>query len=138
MANTRKSLDVANNVRVNNETREIVVNKAFLKRASIPSTPEYNALREIKKDNPSFKVVSAKRTGRSNGMKGLTFNYMENYISTHDDENGTVMKAFKEQMKKRADTTDNKGRKEHFDDTVEWFLEKYPSVKDYHQAKKSA
>ena len=32
MANTRKSLDVANNVRVNNETREIVVNKRTYRR----------------------------------------------------------------------------------------------------------
>lgn len=135
---SEKSLGVADNVRVNNETREIVVNKAFLKRASIPNTSEYKDLREIKLENPSYKVVPSKRSGRANGNKGLTFQYMKNYISTHDDENKTISKEFKVQMAKRADTTDNKGRKQHYDETVEWFFEKFPSVKTYHQAEKQS
>lgn len=85
------------NPTVRDTSRTIEVSKKFYTRASRFGSEEYKMLQEARRDNPGYKVVvAAPKTSKSSkpSFKGLTYEYMEKYISKHDDENNSIMEAY--------------------------------------------
>lgn len=85
-----------NNITVNAATRSIVLSKKFAVAAAKYGTEEYRMLQEVRRDYPGFKVVEVARKASKNARntyKGLTYEYMEAYISKHDKD-GTKMRQF--------------------------------------------
>lgn len=119
-------------IRINETKRTIEVTKAFYKEASKFGTREYRELQEVRRDYPNFKVVTNKTASKSNGFKGLTLEYMENYIKGHDTDN-EIMSEFNILCGK-----DQEGNKVEFAESAsygeikKWFLNKYPQIKEYH------
>ena len=120
-------------IRINDTKRTIEVTKAFYKEASKFGTREYRELQEVRSDYPNFKVVTNKTASKSNGFKGLTLEYMENYIEGHDTDN-EIMSEFNILCGK-----DHEGNKVEFAESAsygeikKWFLETYPQIKEYHK-----
>lgn len=120
-------------IRINDTKRTIEVTKAFYKEASKFGTREYRELQEVRRDYPNFKVVINKTANKSNGFKGLTLEYMENYIKDHDTDS-EIMSEFNILCGK-----DQKGNKVEFAEPAsygeikKWFLETYPQIKEYHK-----
>lgn len=75
-----------NAIRVNRTNRTIEVSKAFDKAASRFGTREYEALQKVRKDYPEFTVVVKAVRTKVDHFKGLTYDFMEKYIASHDDE----------------------------------------------------
>ena len=119
-------------IRINEAKRVIEVTKGFYKEASKFGTREYRELQEVRRDYPNFKVVTNKTASKSNGFKGLTLEYMENYIKGHDTDN-EIMSEFNILCGK-----DQEGKKVEFAESAsygeikKWFLNKYPQIKEYH------
>ena len=81
-------------MKINFETKSIEVSKAFANKASHFGTEQYEELRAVMRDLPDFTVmVKAAPKPRRSYMKGLTYEFMECFISMHD-EDGSIMQDF--------------------------------------------
>ena len=94
----------------------IEMSKSEAKKAGIPNSDEFNNLNMLRAAYPTFRIEIKKSKSRDT-MKGLTNNYMKQYIKDHDDD-GSIQKEFallREQMTPY-------GRMKV------WFLETFPEV----------
>ena len=112
----------------NYEKKIIEMTKNESKAAGKINTPEYETLKELRSENPGFRIVIKATKSRDN-MKGLDANYMEKYIKAHDDEEHTALKEF---YSLRG--LDENGKKIDFAPVApygtlkQWFLTYYPEV----------
>ena len=68
-------------------TKKIVMTKTEAKAAGKPNTAEYNALLDLMKNFPGFQIEITKSTAKKvDRFKGLDYDYMENYIKSHNSE----------------------------------------------------
>ena len=97
-AATTSNNTAAMNIKINRKMRTLEISKTFEKAASRFGSDEYNALKKAQMENPGYsvKVVSRKGTNSKQPYAGLTFEKMKNYISMHDDEEGTIMAEYYE------------------------------------------
>ena len=68
-------------------TKKIVMTKTEAKAAGKPNTEEYNTLLDLMKNFPGFQMEIVKSTVKKvDRFKGLDYDYMENYIKSHNSE----------------------------------------------------
>ncbi|MBQ8323786.1 MAG: hypothetical protein IJX82_01380 [Clostridia bacterium] len=115
-------------IKIDYSNRIIEITKTFSVKASKYGSDEYQALQNARTDNPGFRVVITKRkASASKAFKGLTFDYMEQYIQTHDDEKGSTMmeyyrrRGIKEKNPEALPSSESYGR------IKKWFFEQYES-----------
>ena len=114
----------------NYEKKIIEMTKSESKAAGKVGTTEYETLKELRSENPTFRIVIKASKSRDN-MKGLDTNYMERYIKAHDDEEHFILKEF---YSLRG--LDENGKKKQFAQAVpygilkQWFLTYFPEVAD--------
>ena len=131
---TRKDTIMANII-INNKARTIEINKTFAALASRFGTQEYKDLKEVRNDYPSFKVViTAKKTARPK-FKGLTYEYMEMYITKHDDENKSIMGEYKILRAQTEEAEEALAVSASYTEIKDWFFEKYPAVAQFHKTR---
>ena len=115
----------------NYEKNVIEMTAKEAKAAGKIGTQEFKDLQTLRSMNPTFAIVIVKpsRSKKKDNMKGLTFSYMEKYISAHDDEDGTIMSEFK-----MLRGLDEDGNESEIADAVSygelkmWFLSVYPEA----------
>ena len=76
------------NITVNEKARCIGLTKKDYAKACKFGTQEYIDLQEVRKAYPTFKVVGVTRKAPKTDkpiFKGLTYEYMEKYIKSHDN-----------------------------------------------------
>lgn len=115
------------NITINERNNTLEINKTFAKAAARFGSDEYRELKDARTDFPTFKVV-VKSTGRKSrsGFSGLTYNFMEKYINTHDNSESNL-KEYKSKREIGKSVVSAKAYKEIKD----WFLEKYPEVAQF-------
>ena len=119
-------------IKINDNNRTIEVTKKFSTAASRYGTREYEELQDVRRAYPKYKVVVRKASKKKDSFKGLTYDYMENYIKNHDDDEKTIMTQFYTLCGKDA-----KGTKIAMAETASygeikaWFLSQYSEFKDY-------
>ena len=112
----------------NYEKKIIEMTKTESKAAGKVGTTEYETLKELRSENPGFRIVIKATKSRDN-MKGLDTHYMERYIKAHDDAEQTILKEF---YSLRG--LDENGKKKDFAPVAsygtlkQWFLTYYPEV----------
>lgn len=114
------------NIKLNVRKHTIEITKAFEKKASNFNSPEYKDLIKARKENPDYRVVvvaGSKR--RDDTYKGLTYEYMEKYMSMKEDKEGLEMLS---QIRKQKDDELSFEKTQSFLKTRKWFLEKYPEL----------
>ena len=126
------------NPTVRDTSRTIEVSKKFYTRASRFGSEEYKMLQEARRDNPGYKVVvAAPKASKSSkpSFKGLTYEYMEKYILSHDDEKNSAMKEY---MSLRAMTDEAEeacAETCSYQEIKVWFLDKYPEIASFHETR---
>lgn len=110
-------------IKVNSTKREIVITKAFAKKAENYGSTEYNELKSAKNDNPTFKVV-IKKTARKDSLKGLNYDFMKQYIERHEGEDSSKMVEFRKMTVRDEDNLATLS----YGEVKKWFLEQYPTV----------
>ena len=114
----------------NYEKKIIEMTKSESKSAGKVGTTEYETLKELRSENPTFRIV-IKASKNQDNMKGLTVDYMKKYIEKHDDEDGTNMSIFNQLR-----GLDDVGKKIEFarvatyGELKMWFLDAYPEVEN--------
>ena len=118
------------NYTINHANGTITLTRDFANKAGILNSPEYKALRQLKRDFPNLEVVqrTAKVSPTKVTHKGLTLDHMEKYITTF--EPATDLTIFK---KVKSYNTDLKETKDgdiieivNYGKMKKWFLNKYP------------
>lgn len=115
-------------IRVDRNANAIIMTREFSKKAEDPYTEEYRLLQEVKRDNPNCVVRNhtIKKNPHKECYKGLTYDYMREYIRTHEAKaNVEGALAELEDMIFISKCHSNGFR---YPTIKKWFLEKYKDV----------
>ena len=120
-----------NTLKINHEERKIIMDRTFAKFAENTRSEEYAHLQQVRRDYPDYTVTirTIKRNSEKETYKGLTYEYMEDYILRHESEENAlaIIKEFNELR------TISKCHKQglRYPTIKRWFLEKYPEIVDF-------
>lgn len=118
-------------LKVEHSKRQLVMSREFAKYANDTMSEEYAHLQRVRQDYPLYQVVLRKITRNSSkeSYKGLTYEYMEDYILTH----GTP-----EERKKTYDEYNElrliaecHSKAYRYPTIKRWFLNKYPEIVEF-------
>ena len=107
-------------IRVDFISNSIIVTQAFLDAAAVVGTEEYNELRNVRKENPSMKIV--RRSVRGNKDSHKKYTYMRNFIKVMDSDNRVI---FEDTVDYFQDMYNGNSSKTYIA-VRDWFLENYP------------
>lgn len=113
-------------VKIDHDAQTIIMSSAFAKKQKFPNTAEFHELQALHNSYPTYKIVTRKikLNSQKEAFKGLTYAYMEEYITNHDNAE-TRLKEFNEL---RLLAQCHSIRYPHI---KKWFLEAYPEVAQF-------
>ena len=120
---------------------KIEMTKAEAKAAGKIGSDKYNELRQYMKEFPGFEIQIKAPAKRKVEFRGLTYEYMKNYIKKHGDEDGKIMAEFNDliaQDKEEGKEGFERAKAANYAQVKKWFLKKFPAIKQYkedHQKK---
>lgn len=127
-----------NNLTVNSKKHTIEMTKKFAKSASRVGSEEYNLLQATRKDYPNYSIVTkATATKKRETFKGLTFDYMEKYIKTHDDENNSIMAEYEMMRGTSEEAQEMLAESMSYHEIKDWFFKKYPAIAEFHKKREA-
>ena len=77
---------MTNSIVVNSKNRTIELTKKFEAAAKYFGTQEYEKLQTVRSHYPNYFVVVKAAAKKADHYKGLTFDYMEKYITAHNKD----------------------------------------------------
>lgn len=114
------------NIVVDFEKKVITVTNNFAKRAGVAGTPEYHTLVGVMRDFPDY-TLRVKRTPShhtSSLYNKLTYEYMEYYISTHDNAEDRMAEYKEMRLNLECHSM-------YYAHIKKWFLSVYPQIDDF-------
>ena len=114
--------------------KTIEMTKAEAKAAGKIGSEKFNELREYMNIYPTFTIDIKAPAKRKVEFRGLTYEYMKNYIKKNDDEDGKIMAEFNALI--ALDKKNKVEGAEHLEaagylDVKKWFLAKFPEIKNF-------
>ena len=127
-----------NILKVNHEEGIITMDRTFAKRAENTLSAEYTHLQSVRRDYPTYTVVrrQIKKNPNKECYKGLTYEYMENYITTHEEGENRVL-VLKEFAEMRL-ISECHSKAHRYPVIKNWFLNKYPEIANFGMAAPTA
>ena len=119
-------------IKVDYEKNIILMTRKFYDKAQDPRSSEYAELQQYKADNPTFRVVkhTIKRNPNKECYKGLTYEYMREYIKRNVDRTEVGKKL--DELEEKIFLS--KCHTIRYAAIKKWFLETYPEVVEYGMA----
>ena len=120
-----------NTIKVDHENRLLVMDRTFAKLSINVRHPEYAILQATRRDYPDYEVVTRqiKKNPKKETYAGLTYQYMEDYIITHEAEDDIkVVLAEYHELKLISRCHAQATR---YPTIKKWFLEKYPAITEF-------
>ncbi len=117
-----------NTLKVDFAKEQIIMDRTFAQKVTNTSSSEYAHLQQVRKDYPDFKVITRKikRNPDKETYKGLTYEYMEDYIVTHESKE-TVTEVLAEFHELKLISRCHSQSK-RYPVIKKWFLDKYPDI----------
>jgi len=120
-----------NTLRLDHHNRTIIMDRTFAKYAANTMSTEYAHLQAVRQDYPNYTVTQRqiKRKATKECYRGLTYEYMEDYIKTHGskEEVTTNLADYKElKLISQCHSTSRR-----YPTIKKWFLAKYPEVMEF-------
>lgn len=119
-------------IKVDYAGRKIILSSAFVKRAIIPNTDDYDALQAVRALHPGFTLVTRefKKNTKQDRHRGLTYDFMREYIASHEKDPEPVRAELEEMI------CNSKGHSlsRRYPTIKAWFLERYPSYAKFGMA----
>ena len=120
-----------NTLRIDRENKKIIMDRTFAKLSEDTRSEEYAHLQVVRRDYPDYEVITKKIKPNPNKetYKGLTYEYMTNYILTHETEENAlaVIKQFNEM--RIISNCHRQGLR--YPTIKRWFLNKYPEIEEF-------
>ena len=116
-------------IRINHAERKIILSSAFEKKASIPGTNEYLQLQTTRNDNLGYALVTRKFKANTaqEHYRGLTYDYMREYISTHEADAAPILAELEEMI--GISKAHSLGKR--YPTIKAWFLDRYPAFAQF-------
>ena len=113
-------------IRIDHLNKNILISAAFAKAAMNIQGEEYKTLVSVRALHQGYDVIKReiKKNPNKESYRGLTYEYIEHYILTHD-LNGDILKHY-EDLKERIAC--HSIRYAHI---KKWFLETFPEIDDF-------
>ena len=120
-----------NTVRLDHKDHRIVMDATFAKLSSNVRNAEYAILQSVRRDYPDYVVTTRqiKRNPSQEHYKGLTYDYMRDYINAHESEENAS--AVLQELEDMIDISKCHSQGKRYPTIKEWFLDKYPAVKKF-------
>ena len=120
-------------MKINNKNHTIEMTKKFAKAASHYGSKEYNDLQGARRDYPNYTVITKKAPAkRTDANKGLTYEFMEQYIQKHGVE-GKTISAYEDLRGMSADAREMGRRSASYAEVKTWFFEQFPEFAAFEQ-----
>lgn len=119
-----------NYMKLDHQNRKIVMDRTFASKAEFVGSEEYNLLQQCRRDYPSYIVTrkSINKKADQEHYRGLTYDYMRNYINKYDTENKEANLAILEEM---IDISKCHSTCKRYPVIKQWFLDTYEDVKKF-------
>ncbi|MGN0803837.1 MAG: hypothetical protein ACI4MS_00450 [Candidatus Coproplasma sp.] len=113
-------------VKIDHVEKQIIMSSTFAKKQAFTNSPEFREIQALHESFPTYAIITRKiRTNpQKEAFLGLTFEYMETYISSHANAEAHL-KEFAE-LRELA-----KCHSVRYPNIKKWFLETYPEVRDF-------
>ena len=110
-------------LKINHHDQLLIMDKTFAKRASIVGSEEYRLLQEARQDYKTYAVTQRKikKNPNKESYRGLTYAYMEEYISCHENAAQNFKIYAELRMQARCHSI-------RYPTIKKWFLNTYPDV----------
>ena len=120
-----------NTLTVNHKDHQIVMDRTFAMNALNTMSDEYEHLQKVRKHYPKYSVVQRhiRKNENKKTYRGLTYEYMEDYIMTHGSAK-EINANLKEFYEKRL-IAECHGKAFRYPAIKRWFLEKYPEIVEH-------
>ena len=120
-----------NTLKIDHEKKVITMDRTFAKNAENTRSEEYAHLQSVRRDYPNYSVArrQIKPNPNKECWKGLTYEYMKNYITTHegDETRKQVLNEFSEMRL----ISECHSKCHRYPVIKKWFLAKYPEVAEF-------
>ena len=121
------------NIKINRKNNTIEITKAFERASSRFGSEEYKMLKEARQDNPDFRVIIRTTKQKRETNKGLTYEYMENYIMGHDTEEKEHMTEYR--ILRGLD--DDLAESFSYNEIKAWFFSTFPEIAEFHKKREA-
>ena len=123
-------------IRINREKNEVVMTRRFSQKADDPRTQEFRILQEVKATYPDIIVRNhtIKKNPNKECYRGLTYEYMREYISTH--ENAITVNTVLAELDEMILISKCHSKGFRYPTIKKWFLEKYPNIEKFGKEEK--
>lgn len=113
-------------IRLDHLGKNIYISSAYARAAMNIESAEYKTLQTAMRDHPEYAVQKReiKKNPHKECYRGLTYEYMDHYIDTHD-ESGDIRKIYDE-LRLRA-----KCHSVRYAHIKQWFLRIFPEIDDF-------
>ena len=120
-----------NTLKLDHAKRIIVMDRTFAKFAANTMSTEYAHLQAVRQDYPNYTVTQRqiKRNKTKESYRGLTYEYMEDYIKTHGSKEECAKNLAEFKEKKLISLCHSTSRR--YPTIKKWFLAKYPEVMEF-------
>ena len=120
-------------IKVNYSEGKIVLSSAFAKKCFTPCTAEYALLQSVRNDNPGFVLETRqfKTNTKQEHYRGLTYDFMREYIGTHEKDAKVVLAELEEMIGISKAHSLHK----RYPTIKAWFLERYPAIAEFGMTK---
>ena len=120
-----------NTLKLDHKAGVIIMDRTFAKKSENTRSEEYAHLQSVRRDYPSYEVVrrEIRKNPNKECYKGLTYEYMESYIATHEEGESkiAVLKEFSEMRL----ISECHSRAHRYPVIKQWFLNKYSEIANF-------
>ena len=121
------------NLAINNKDRAIEMSKKFAELASRFGTPEYDDLQKARRDYPNYRIVTKSVKSGKCAYSRLTYEFMEKYITAHDNEEHTILAEYNLLRAKSEEAIEIGMESASYTEVKDWFLDKFPAIAEFHK-----
>ena len=123
-----------NTLKIDFDNKTIIMDRTFAKKVEDTRSDEYSHLQIVRKDYPDYRVITRtiKRNPNKKTYNGLTYEYIENYILGHGNDE-EVQEALSEYRKLR-EIAKCHGKGKGYPVIKQWFLNRYDEIEQFGQA----
>ena len=116
-------------MKIDYSNSKIILSSAFEKKAFTVGTQEYAALQAVRQVHPSFAIAirQFKKNTKQEHYKGLTYDFMRNYIISAEGKDSAVLK----ELDDKLDISKCHSLGRRYPTIKSWFLERYPNVTEF-------
>lgn len=121
-----------NTIKIDNENRQLIMDKTFAKKASNIRSEEYDLLQRARADYPNYvvKTRTIKKNPCKESYRGLTYDYMRRYINYEESTEESRLAALAE-MDNLLFISECHSKSKRYPVIKKWFLDKYTEVARY-------